>query len=223
MIAITSEEISEALSVPVDAIVAAVRDTLDRTPPELAGEAVPRPIVEFAASQVGPDPDAFADYADGADGGAGRDTTRREHVAEIVKTFGFRAFDAAAYRELSRWLLPLAEGTDSGEALVGALLEEMRRREIVAPALSTTERLAWETRHRAQESVFRKLVADLDEERLGRLDALLVVPVGEDETPLNRLRRPPGPPSPKNFKDVLDRLAFVRSLGLPEGACDGYA
>lgn len=39
-------------------------------------------------------------------------------------------------------------GTDSGEALVGALLEEMRRREIVAPALSTVERLAWEGRSR---------------------------------------------------------------------------
>ncbi|MDP9424737.1 MAG: DUF4158 domain-containing protein [Actinomycetota bacterium] len=189
--------------------------------PLRAGEAVPRPIVESAASQVGADPDAFSDYAGGADGGAGRDTTRREHVAEIVKTCGFRAFDAAAYREFSRWLLPLAEGTDSGEALVGALLEEMRRREIVAPALSTTERLAWETRRRAQGWVFRRLVADLDEERLRRLDSLLVVPEGEDETPLNRVRRPPGPPSPKNFKDVLDRLAFVRSLGLPENAGAG--
>lgn len=40
----------------------------------------------------------------------------------------------------------------------------------------------------------------------------------DDETPLNRIRRPPGPPSPRNLKDVLDRLNFVRSLGLPEDA-----
>jgi hypothetical protein len=117
------------------------------------GEAVPRNIVEFVASQVGADPDAFAEYAGGPEG-AGRDTTRREHVAEIVRTFGFRSFDAAAYRELSRWLLTVAEGTDSGEALVGALLEEMRRRWIVAPALSSIERLAWETKRRARERVF---------------------------------------------------------------------
>ncbi len=185
--------------------------------PLRSGETVPRNVVEFVASQVGADPDAFADYAGGPEG-TGRDTTRREHVAEIVRTFGFRSFDARAYRELSRWLLPIAQGTDSGEALVGALLEEMRRGEIVAPALYAVERLVWETRRRAQESVFRKLVADLDEERLERLDALLVVPEGEDETPLNRLRRPPGPPSPKNFKEVLDRLRFVRSLGLPDDA-----
>lgn len=37
---------------------------------------MPRNVVEFVVSQVGADPDAFAGYA-------GRDTTRREHVAEI--------------------------------------------------------------------------------------------------------------------------------------------
>ena len=81
--------------------------------PLRAGEVVPRPIVEFVASQVGTDPDAFDDYA------KKRDTTRREHVAEIFRVFGFRPFGAANYRELSRWLSPVAEDTDSGEALVG--------------------------------------------------------------------------------------------------------
>jgi hypothetical protein len=97
----------------------------------------------------------------------------------------------------------------------------MRRRGIVTPALSTTERLAWEARRRAQGSVLRRLVRDLDVGQLEGLDSLLVVPEGEDETPLNRVRRPPGPPSPKSFKDVLDRLTFVRSLGLPEDAGAG--
>ncbi len=44
-IVITSEEIREAISVPVDAIVAAVRDTLDRTPPELASDIMDRGMV----------------------------------------------------------------------------------------------------------------------------------------------------------------------------------
>ena len=64
--------------------------------------------------------------------------------------------------------------------------------------------------------MFSRFVADLEDERLEGLDALLIVPEGDDETPLNWLRRPPGPPSPKNFKDVLDRLTFVRSLSLPD-------
>ena len=119
-----------------------------------AGEVVPLHIVEFVASQIGVDPDAFYDYA------RDHDTTRREHVAEIVRTFGFRPFDGSAYRELSRWLLPVAEGTDSGEALVVALVEEMRRREFVARALSSFERRGWEIRRCAEVRVFGRLVEE---------------------------------------------------------------
>ena len=39
---VTSEEIREAISTTVDAIVTAVRDTLDRTPPELASDIMDR-------------------------------------------------------------------------------------------------------------------------------------------------------------------------------------
>ncbi len=44
-IVVTSEEIRVAISAPVDAIVAAVLDTLDRTPPELASDAMDRGMV----------------------------------------------------------------------------------------------------------------------------------------------------------------------------------
>jgi rod shape-determining protein MreB len=44
-IVITSEEIREAISVPVDAVLAAVRDTLDRTPPELASDIMDRGMI----------------------------------------------------------------------------------------------------------------------------------------------------------------------------------
>lgn len=44
-VVITSEEIREAISLPVDAVLAAVRDTLDRTPPELASDIMDRGMV----------------------------------------------------------------------------------------------------------------------------------------------------------------------------------
>ena len=44
-IVVTSEELREAISVPVDAIVSAVLDTLDRTPPELASDIMDRGMV----------------------------------------------------------------------------------------------------------------------------------------------------------------------------------
>lgn len=44
-IVITSEEVREAIRLPVNAIVEAVRDTLDRTPPELASDIMDRGMV----------------------------------------------------------------------------------------------------------------------------------------------------------------------------------
>ena len=44
-IVITSEELREAISVPVEAMIAAVRDTLDRTPPELASDIMDRGMI----------------------------------------------------------------------------------------------------------------------------------------------------------------------------------
>jgi rod shape-determining protein MreB len=44
-VVITSEEVREAISVPVEAVIAAVRDTLDRTPPELASDIMDRGMV----------------------------------------------------------------------------------------------------------------------------------------------------------------------------------
>src|SRR5215216_5364770 len=44
-IVITSEELREAISVPVEAIIAAVTNTLDRTPPELASDIMDRGMI----------------------------------------------------------------------------------------------------------------------------------------------------------------------------------
>jgi hypothetical protein len=108
--------------------------------PLRVGEDAHPQIVAVLAGQLGVDPAAFSDYLHG------RDTTRREHLLEIQRDFGFRPFSASIYRELAGWLLPIALTTDVGTVLMGALIDEIRERKILAPALSTIERLAWETR-----------------------------------------------------------------------------
>ncbi|WP_374226874.1 DUF4158 domain-containing protein [Ktedonobacter sp. SOSP1-85] len=62
---------------------------------------------------------------------------RREHLGELQRRFGFRSFSLRFYRDLSHWLMPIALGTDEGIVLVEALIEELRTRRIIAPALST--------------------------------------------------------------------------------------
>ena len=117
-------------------------------------ESIPVPMLGYVAGQLGVTPDHLAGYAL-------RDQTRREHLAKLVATFGWRTFGLREHREVSAWLLTLARGTDRGLALVRALLEELRRRRILAPALSVLDRLASAVRHRARREAYRALTVDL--------------------------------------------------------------
>jgi TnpA family transposase len=182
-------------------------------------EPAPPAVVAKLAGQLGVDPAALGEYA------RERDETRREHLLELQQTFGFRPFDARVYRELAAWLLPTALGTDAGVVLVAALLDEMRARRIVAPALSTVERLGWETRRRAQRLVFTRLTAGLTAAQRQALDALLVTPPesgrGTRAGPLTDLRQPLGRPAPATFLRLVARLQRIRALGLDPAVARG--
>jgi TnpA family transposase len=180
--------------------------------PSRPGERAPEKIVRYVASQVGEDPRAMDAYA------KGRESTRREHLSEIYEAFGFRLFNEAARHELRGWLAGVAAMTDSGSALVEALLEEMRRRRIVAPAIYAVEELAWDARRQARETVAQTLLGDFSDEQLAKLDGLLTTAPEGTRSRLVWLRQPPGGPSPSNFVKIVEKLKFIRSLGLSSEA-----
>jgi hypothetical protein len=103
--------------------------------------------------------------------------------------------------------------TDVGTVLVGALIDELRERKVLAPALSTIERLAWETRRRAERLVFVRLTAALTDVQRAQLDALLVVQPGARMTTLATLRQPPRRPTPATFMGLADQQTPSESDG----------
>ena len=171
-------------------------------------ESVPAPMLRFIADQVGVGPERMAGYA-------ARDETRKEHLAELLAVFGWRTFGLPEHREISTWLITLARSTDRGLALVKALLDELRQRRILAPALSVLDRLASAVRYRARREADRALTADLTPEQLVRLDKLLTPRTDSRQTHLGWLRQPSGAPNPGNILKAIDRLSFLRGLGIP--------
>ncbi|MBN3885157.1 MAG: Tn3 family transposase [Nostoc sp. JL34] len=174
------------------------------------GEIVPESVLFYIASQLKLDPTIITEYSQ-------RDTTRREHLAEIQNNFGFHTFNISTYKQFSKWLLPFAISSDKGMALVGALIDEMRLRQIIIPAISTVERLAWEVRHRAQKLVCLELTKSLTTLQKTVLDKLLIVEPDKKLTDLIWLRQPPGQANPRNFLKVVERLEFIRHLNLDSG------
>lgn len=171
------------------------------------GEIVPPAILNYIAEQLNLAPNILSDYSR-------REVTRHEHLVEIQAKFGFKIFNTSTYKQLSKWLLHEAIPSDKGMVLVGALIDEMRSRKIIIPAISTVERLAWEVRQQAQKLVCLRLTNNLTSTQKNALDRLLVVAPDRKITDLVWLRQPPGQASPGNFLKLVERLEFIRQLAL---------
>ena len=80
----------------------------------VAGEAIPLNVLRFIAAQLGM-------RAEDLDGYAVREETRREHLAEIRRIYGYRMFSGRCARDLKVWLENEAEAARSNEGLGAAV------------------------------------------------------------------------------------------------------
>ncbi|MGI9060491.1 MAG: Tn3 family transposase [Ktedonobacteraceae bacterium] len=173
-----------------------------------ASEEVSPQVLAYMATQLDINPMSILQYA------RDREATRFEHLAELQQAYGFRSFTIRAYKELAVWLFPQALATGSGLALVRALIEEMRSRMILIPGITTVEGLGWEVRRRAERKTFHLLTEGLTDLQRTQLQGILAVPTFSRQTVLAWLRQPPGAASPSNFLKVIERLRWIRDLGL---------
>ena len=175
-----------------------------------AGENPDPRLTRLVARQLGLDLEVWSEYAQ-------RDETRREHLQLIIDTYGYRQFDAASYRELAIWLLPLAMQSDQGMVLARAVLEELRIRKIIVPPISVVERLCAETATRALRQIHRALTEPLSQAQRKQLDALFRQRVEASISVLAWLRQPVAATGPRHLMELIERLRCIRDLALPPG------
>jgi Domain of unknown function (DUF4158)/Tn3 transposase DDE domain len=169
----------------------------------------PRRVVQYIAEQIGVDPNVFDQYGE-------RDNTIFEHLDELRREFGFENCGWPQLHALGTSLLPLALESDRPLPLIEAAVERLRAQRIIAPGITTLERLVWSVQRLAQWRVESLLVQPLSDEQRKRLEALVQVdPELRARTRLSWLREAPEIASAKSLRKVLDRLSYVRGLGLP--------
>ncbi len=170
---------------------------------------VPERMVRYIAQQVGVDPVAFLAYGE-------RENTVFEHLDELRRAFGYQNCGWPQLRALGRELMPLALESDRSLPLIEAAVERLRAQQIIAPGMTTLERLVWTVQRLAQRRVERWLLHPLTREQRARLDGLLSVdPELRTRTRLVWLREAPEIPSARSLRKVLDRLAYLRALAVP--------
>jgi TnpA family transposase len=96
------------------------------------------PLLRFVASQLKMPVEAWTDYGQ-------REQTRREHLVELQKAFGFKIFRTLShYRLAARILDELAWQTDKGMLLATELGNGLRRERVLLPAVDVIERICAE-------------------------------------------------------------------------------
>jgi TnpA family transposase len=170
-------------------------------------EAPASDMVAFLAQQLGVGSDVYNEYAR-------RDETRREHLGDIQSYLCVRPFSRDDYRYVAKIATDEAIGTDRGHAIVAAMIEALRSRGILLPAPTILERIGLAARARARKQAHRNLVEGLEQRTVNELQALIVVIDDRDRTRLAWLRDWPETPTQKNLVGVVERLQFVRSLGV---------
>jgi hypothetical protein len=103
----------------------------------------------------------------------------------------------------------MGRAADVTNAIIGALTNA--RFEL--PAFSTLERTTRHSRALAHRKLCSKVFAQLTAEERQALDRLLVIPVDERRTAVQKIKRLPQRPSRKHLKESVDHLEWLESLG----------
>src|SRR3954447_21329497 len=174
------------------------------------GEQPPAALLAFVAEQLGISPATFADYAR-------RDQTRREHAAELQAILGLRSFRLSDWRNCLRIGADAAWATDRGEPIVQAMLTHLRIGAVLIPDAAVLERIGLAARARARKRTFQTLVDGLTNTEHAALDGLLATDPALRRSRFAWLRDVPEAPAPTNMVALLDRLDWVRGVGIGPG------
>jgi hypothetical protein len=144
---------------------------------------------------------------------------RWRHPVEIRERYGYRDFsDPAPQWRLLRWLYALCwTGTDRPSPLFDRATAWLITHKVLLPGPSVLERAIARVRGRASSRLWRLLAARITPDQRERLDALLIVPDGARQSPMDRLRSGPTLRSTAELARAIERLDEVRQLaaGLP--------
>lgn len=167
----------------------------------------PEALVVFLAEQLGIEPSAFAAYA-------ARVATASEHARELERALGLRPATRMDLPLMIESAAAAAWPTDKGGPIAEGIIHALRDVRIVLPTPDTIERAGLAGRARARKRAADALLAGLSHEQITRLDAMLAVDPATGRTLLAWTRDLPVAPKPDHVRELVDRLAMVRAVGL---------
>ena len=129
----------------------------------IANEALPMPMLNHVAEQVGADPASFELYAR-------REETRMNHVARLLSYLEMRSPTGEDRRAALLAAIETASTTDKGALIANAIIVTYRERRVLLPVAIMIERMGLAARAIARRRAEAALISDLDPDKLETLD-----------------------------------------------------
>lgn len=172
-------------------------------------KSIPESVINYIAKQVGAKPSSLSLYPQ-------RENTLWDHLKEIRSEYNFLTFTLKEYRMLFKHLHQLALENGDAIHLLHECIDFSRKNQVILPAITTLERMVWEARSMAEKKIYNSVSQSLTNEQKEKLEEIIITPQLSDsnKTILGWLKEPPGHPSPETFLKVIERLEYIRGIGL---------
>jgi TnpA family transposase len=172
-------------------------------------KSIPESVINYIAKQVGANPSSLTFYPQ-------RENTLWDHLKEIRSEYNFLTFTLKEYRMLFKYLHQLALENGDAIHLLHECIDFSRKNQIILPAITTLERMVWEARSMAEKKIYNSVSQSLTNGQKEKLEEIITTPQLSDsnKTILGWLKEPPGHPSPETFLKVIERLEYIRGIGL---------
>lgn len=168
---------------------------------------LPDVILQYLAAQLFVDPSSFSAYGQ-------RAQTRTDHADLVARYLGIRPFRRGDLALALNLAAQAAEYTDRGEPIVRALMVGLKGERFILPSGDTLERAGLAGRARARKAAAAAIVEGLSSAELTRLDELVINNPDFGMTPLAWLRNFEEAPTAANINGLLERLRYVRDIGI---------
>ena len=160
-------------------------------------------VINFVAQQIGVEAEQINFYGE-------RDQTRTDHQRTIEKYLGFCHPTEEDYQRINAWLMERALEHDRPTLLLQLLCERFFAEKLVRPGFSVVERMVATARNAAEDEIFHRVDAIIDEVLAEGLDDLLQAPEPNRPTPLAWLRQSATSNSPKTIMTGLQKLGKLQ-------------
>ena len=149
---------------------------------------------------------------------AGRAQTMTDHARILAAALGLRPATAADLPFMIEAAAQAAWSTDRGHPIATRVIAALRAEKVILPAPAVIERAAIAGRARARKRAAEALLAGVSDAQLAKLDKLLVIDPALNATPFAWLKNAPHSPKADHVGQVIERLRFVRDIGLSTDA-----